>query len=183
MRLGWVLRATLVLGVILVLTSTTSADDVKFKDKLKSMWRKCLQFAAFGLYRLCHCIWHWTQMLSLWWNCHHWLHWKLSKWQLPVQPAMTISSKWYFRSSGCIIGACRSDGSNRITYLRYWGSLCCPHCFVATLHRKLLISGNDKIIVGFMDVHMMVADGLTPDWRLPQGRSYIRWFGDLCVWD
>ena len=33
-------------------------------------------------------------MSSFWWNFHHWLHWKLSFWQLPVQPVMNISSKW-----------------------------------------------------------------------------------------
>ena len=41
-----------------------------------------------------------TEMLSFWWNLHHWLHWKLSKWQLPVPPVMKISSKWrHFRFS------------------------------------------------------------------------------------
>ena len=47
------------------------------------------------------CIIHWnimviiteTEMLSFWWNFHHWLHWKLSFWQLSVQPVMKISSK------------------------------------------------------------------------------------------
>ena len=39
-------------------------------------------------------------MSSFWWNFHHWLHWKLSKWQLPVQPVIKISSKWrHFRFS------------------------------------------------------------------------------------
>ena len=33
-----------------------------------------------------------TEKSSFWWNVHHWLHWKLSKWQLPVQPVMKISS-------------------------------------------------------------------------------------------
>ena len=43
-----------------------------------------------------------TEMSSFWWNFHHWLHWKLSKWQLPVQPVMKISSKWrHFRFSDC----------------------------------------------------------------------------------
>ena len=29
------------------------------------------------------------EMLSFWWNFHHWLHWKLSFWwQLPVQPVI-----------------------------------------------------------------------------------------------
>ena len=42
-----------------------------------------------------------TEMSSFWWNFHHWLHWKLSKWQLPVQPVIKISSKWrHFRFSG-----------------------------------------------------------------------------------
>ena len=31
-----------------------------------------------------------TEMSSFWWNFNHWLHWKLSKWQLPVQPVMKI---------------------------------------------------------------------------------------------
>ena len=42
-----------------------------------------------------------TKMLSFWRNFHHWLHWKLSFWQLPVQPMMSISSKWrHIRFSG-----------------------------------------------------------------------------------
>ena len=41
-----------------------------------------------------------TKMSSFWRNFNHWLHWKLSFWQLPVQPVMKISSKWrYFRFS------------------------------------------------------------------------------------
>ena len=41
-----------------------------------------------------------TERSSFWWNYHHWQHWKLSKWQLPVQPVMTILSKWrHFRFS------------------------------------------------------------------------------------
>ena len=53
-------------------------------------------------YRDCHCdvINTETEMLSFWWNFHHWLHWKLSFWQLSVQPVMKISSKWrHFRFS------------------------------------------------------------------------------------
>ena len=41
-----------------------------------------------------------TEMSSFWRNFHHWLHWKLSFWQLSVQPVMKISSKWrHFRFS------------------------------------------------------------------------------------
>ena len=49
-----------------------------------------------------------TEKSSFWWNVHHWLHWKLSKWQLPVQPVMKISSKWrHF---------CFSVGTSAISY-------------------------------------------------------------------
>ena len=34
-------------------------------------------------------------MLSFWRIFCHWLHWKLSTWQLPVQPVTKISSKWW----------------------------------------------------------------------------------------
>ena len=49
--------------------------------------------------------WNWspyteTKMSSFWWKFHHWLHRKLSFWQLSVQPVMKISSKWrHFRFS------------------------------------------------------------------------------------
>ena len=40
-------------------------------------------------------------MSSFWRNFHHWLHRKLSKWQLSVQSVIKISSKWqHFRFSG-----------------------------------------------------------------------------------
>ena len=51
-----------------------------------------------------------TKMSSFWWNFHHWLHWKLSVWQLSVQPVMKISSKWrHFRFSVIIWMKCNSD--------------------------------------------------------------------------
>ena len=41
-----------------------------------------------------------TEMSSFWWNFHHWLHWKLSKWQLSMQPVTKMPSKWqHFRFS------------------------------------------------------------------------------------
>ena len=30
------------------------------------------------------------EMMLFWWNVYHWLHWKLSKWQIPVQPVIKI---------------------------------------------------------------------------------------------
>ena len=41
-----------------------------------------------------------TEMSSFWRNFNHWLHRKLSKWQLSVQSVIKISSKWqHFRFS------------------------------------------------------------------------------------
>ena len=49
------------------------------------------------------CIHTETEILSYWQNFHHWLHRKLSKWQLPVQPVMKISSIWrHFRFSAFV---------------------------------------------------------------------------------
>ena len=46
-----------------------------------------------------------TEMSSFWWHFHHWLHWKLSFWQLSVQLVMKISSKWqHFRFSALLRG-------------------------------------------------------------------------------
>ena len=60
-----------------------------FETPSRSLWRHCNYY-----------IYTETEMSSFWWNFHHWLHWKLSKWQLPVQPVMKISSKWrHFRFS------------------------------------------------------------------------------------
>ena len=89
-----------------------------------------------------------TKMSSFWRNFNHWLHWKLSFWQLPVQPVMKISSKWWhFRFSGiawmrypfnmsrhgdthCVGGAahhwCIDLAPNRwqaITWTQWWGLL------------------------------------------------------------
>ena len=35
-----------------------------------------------------------TERWSCWRICYHWLHWKLSFWQLPVQPVITNASTW-----------------------------------------------------------------------------------------
>ena len=47
---------------------------------------------------------HWNRnvfTLTETWHFHQWLHWKLSKWQLPMHPLMKISSKW--RTFQCLI--------------------------------------------------------------------------------
>ena len=45
------------------------------------------------------------KMLLFWQHFHHWLQWKLSKWQLPLQPVMKIISKWHslYVTAPCII--------------------------------------------------------------------------------
>ena len=59
-----------------------------------------------------------TKMSSFWRNFHHWLHWKLSFWQLPVQPVMNISSKWrLFRFSVCKMAVILSRPQCVISYI------------------------------------------------------------------
>ena len=61
-------------------------------------------------------------MSSFWRNFNHWLHWKLSFWQLPVQPVMKISSKWrHFRFSGDVNPG---TGDGRVVGLRRIGLPC-----------------------------------------------------------
>ena len=65
-----------------------------FETSPRPLWRHCSDYRLYTE----------TEMSSFWWNFHHWLHWKLSKWQLPVQPMIKISSKWrHFRFS---VSAC-----------------------------------------------------------------------------
>ena len=48
---------------------------------------------------------HWNENVLILTYFHHWLHWKLSFWQLTVQPMVNVSSKWrHFRfSPQCLI--------------------------------------------------------------------------------
>ena len=94
-----------------------------------------------------------TKMSSFWRNFHHWLHWKLSFWQLSVQPVMKISSKWrHFRFS---------DGSLQYTiivlvsvpYNRIPHTCCCADQFLHFLkafhtvdHAILLITFNITLL-------------------------------------
>ena len=83
-----------------------------------------------------------SEMLSFWWNFHHWLHWKLSEWQLRVHPVMIILSKWRHSSFNfvdclymyCIkyshkfFACCSVDGDITSTYSFLCGlSLCQWH--------------------------------------------------------
>ena len=69
-----------------------------------------------------------TEMLSFWQNFNHWLHQKLARWQLPVQPVIKIPSKWrqlcfiegysiklcwcgYYGSAGVVYGSIKQSYS------------------------------------------------------------------------
>ena len=47
-----------------------------------------------------------TEILSSWWNFHHWLHTKLLFWQLSVQPVKKISLKMIIFSFQCRFQCC-----------------------------------------------------------------------------
>ena len=53
-------------------------------------WRRCAINISSFVYAYLYTE---TKMSSFWRNFNHWLNWKLSFWQLPVQPVMKISSK------------------------------------------------------------------------------------------
>ena len=82
-------------------------------------------------------------MSSFWLNFHHWLHWKLSKWQLPVpQPAMKTKSKWwYFRFSE---GPCYNG--TLLYYIAFSGTtidiLCVSYLFQIEGHPHLRTAEN-----------------------------------------
>ena len=78
------------LHVVVMTTGGAGSDDVN-----GIMTARGFKYCASAL-RGCHLVseQHWNKMSSFWRNFHHWLHWKLSLWQLPVQPMMNISSKW-----------------------------------------------------------------------------------------
>ena len=61
----------------------------------RRLWYYCLLISPLVLHICTE-----TEMSSFWRNFHHWLHRKLSKWQLSVQSVIKISSKWqHFRFS------------------------------------------------------------------------------------
>ena len=74
-----------------------------------------------------------TKMSSFWQNFHHVLHWKLSKWQLSVQPVMKISSKWHFCFSDGLV-----DSHKKAQQIWFFSLLCWPGQAVE-LTAKLLV--------------------------------------------
>ena len=55
-----------------------------------------------------------TEMSLLWWNFHHWVYWKLSKWQLPVHPVM----KFFLTM---ITFPCQCIAHSHGQYMRFFG--------------------------------------------------------------
>ena len=77
--------------------------------------------------------------MSFCWNFHHWLHWKLSEWQLPIQPVIKfqqndISVSVYILRTSCAA----SDGNfNKMAFpfhCTLWSNL----CFMLTIGIRFL---------------------------------------------
>ena len=90
-----------------------------------SLKRKCLHFQEIfipGCTGSCH----------FWRNFYPWLHWKLSKWQLPLQPVMKISSKWPHYHFSVVMQTINSDKwvvSQPLIYVTNAGNIIGPGHF------------------------------------------------------
>ena len=74
-------------------------------------------------------------------NFNHWLHWKLSFWQLPVQPVIKISSKWrHFRLFG--------RRSRKTSKLRVTG-LCAGNSPVTVEFPSQMASNAENVSIGW----------------------------------
>ena len=105
--------------------------------------------AMLGVHQYASCYTE-TEMSSFWWNFHHWLHWKLSKWQLPVQPVIKISSKWrHFRFSVSVIQSQSNKGISSIHYpLLYCGcdTLLQSNTAILWMHNPKMCFGCDVLL-------------------------------------
>ena len=80
-------------GITLLSKFHPQVDSMCMQKKKHGWPRGRLQFEQYFKYPITYIICTETQNVTIW-NFLHWLPWKLSFWQLPVQPAMKISSKW-----------------------------------------------------------------------------------------
>ena len=110
-----------------------------------------------------------TKMSSFWRNFNHWLHWKLSFWQLPVQPVMKISSKWrHFRFSvrdpWVLVMHIQWTRSSLVQMVTYY--LCLPPCHnitcvtyfhYYTLRNKIQWNFNHSEPFSFKNMHLLYA--------------------------
>ena len=84
-----------------------------------------------------------TKMSSFWWNLHHWLHRKLSKWQLSVQPVMKLSSKWWhFRFSDSVWLITRKQ-----TFIYHHEFLSNKKLEVYIERRTMIITEKENIVI------------------------------------
>ena len=95
-------------GLHMICQSWYGPIDIWSRDHLAVLISQCGSGAVRQAAAMCWfphgmCTWFGLALInmsSFWQYFHHWLHWKLSCWQLPVQPMMKISSKWrHFRFS------------------------------------------------------------------------------------
>ena len=67
--------------------------------------------------------------MPFWRNFHHWLHWKLSIWQLPVQPMMKILSKWQHLCFSDVPNNNNAQWSIKHVH-NSWDVLCISQCYL-----------------------------------------------------
>ena len=94
---------------------------VEYMKMYVSVWIHLFSFHC----QMCICWYRYTTTMisSFWRHFRHWLHRKLSFWQLPMQPMTKMSSKWrYFRFSvrcECGKGIRRSSFCRLVVYMLY----------------------------------------------------------------
>ena len=129
-------------GILLIGPIGTNFSEILFKIdtfSFKKMHLKNVLYEIAAILSRPQCVNTETKMSSFWWNFHHWLHRKLSKWQLSVQPVTKISSKWWhFRFSERLISAaflvkCHQMSTSGPHNLNQWcpGSMT-PYCITTS---------------------------------------------------
>ena len=100
-------------------------------------------------------------MSSFWRNFNHWLHWKLSFWQLPVQPVMKISSKWrHFRFS--------------VMMCLLWVQVVIYNLPQPTQQREKNHVILDRVITALVCIWSLVFISFANTWRLPGKKALLR---------
>ena len=94
--------------------------------------------------------------IVIWLNFNHWLHWKLSKWQLPVQPVFKIEWKWQHFCFGVMV-----EWSHLCQFLSKSGKICkilngavFSHCQKCKYHCHLV-----NFLPSTQKIHLWVSYG------------------------
>ena len=82
-----------------------------------------------------------TEMSSCWRNLRHWLHRKLSPWQLLVYPVTKFSSKWWHRRFG-VCGVLLVSGLHCLINTPLWRYHLAAESVVAISFRCRLCTGT-----------------------------------------